>query len=474
VATCDPSGRSYSNLAPGEHTFRVQGVNSLGLVGPRTSYAWTIDTANPNTVIESHPEGTVLTDSATFTFSSNEADADFVCKVDTGGFQSCDSPTTLNALNDGGHTFRVAAIDQAGNGDPTPDSFTFDVRTTPTAPAITSGPGPGAVTSPQPSFAFDARYAAGFQCRFDAQDFRPCSDGQAHTPGSPLGHGPHTFEVRGFGHTGTPGPTTSRPIAVDAMPPQTTITAGPDGRIVVPTARFGFAASEAGAGFYCRVDTGPFVRCDDRSYATGELTDGAHTFSVSAVDGVGNNDPTPDRRNFIVDTKPSMVAGPAEGELTGPRPTFRFSSPSAAFFQCRFDAQRYKRCSGDGAHTSPTRLSTSWHTFHVRGVTASGRISPPTVRRFKADATAPRVTFPREPRVNAQARAATVSFRARDASAVARTVCSLDAGAWRRCTSPVTYRYLSAGRHTVRVRSADEWGNVSAPVAVRWQQPRKT
>jgi hypothetical protein len=194
---------------------------------------------------------------------------------------------------------------------------------------------------------------------------------------------------------------------------------------------------------------------------------------VVAVDRVGNNDPTPDRRSFAVDTRPSLATRPAEGELIGPRPTFRFSSPSAAFFQCRFDAQRYRRCSGAGVHRSPTRLSTGWHTFRVRGVTASGRISPPAVRRFRADATAPRVTFPSTPRVNAQAGAATVTFQARDVSPVVRTACALDAGAWRVCSSPATFRDLSAGEHRVRVRATDKWGNMSNPVAVSWRQPRR-
>ena len=120
---CDPSGRSYQSLSPGQHTFTVRGLDSLGLVGPPTSYTWTIDNTDPNTAIESHPDATLLTDSAQFTFSSNESDATFLCKLDSAGYQSCDSPTTLNGLQDGSHTFRVAAVDRAGNGDATPDTL---------------------------------------------------------------------------------------------------------------------------------------------------------------------------------------------------------------------------------------------------------------------------------------------------------------------------------------------------------------
>jgi hypothetical protein len=471
---CDPSGRSYQNLSPGQHTFTVRGLDSLGLVGPSTSYTWTIDNTDPNTVIESHPDATLLTDTAQFSFSSNEGATTFLCRLDSAGYQSCDSPITLNGLDDGSHTFRVAAVDRAGNGDATPDAFSFEVHTIPTAPTITSGPANGAVTSSTPSFGFDARYASRYQCSFDSGDFRRCSDGQADTPGVALADGPHTFRVRGIGYTGTPGPATTRSFTVDARPPQTTITAGPSGQIDVPNVQLAFSASEPGSGFYCRLDTGPWRRCDGGTYSARDLREGAHAFRVVAVDRVGNQDPTPDARSFTVNTTPSIAAAPAPGAVTGPRPTFRFSSPSAAFFQCRFDANRYRRCSGANLHTAASRLSSGPHTFRVRGVTASGRISPAAVRQFKVDATAPVVTFPRPPQVNSQSGSTTVTFRASDLSKVVSTACSLDARAWARCTSPVTYRALSAGTHRVRVRATDKWGNVSAPKQARWQQPPRS
>jgi hypothetical protein len=120
----------------------------------------------------------------------------------------------LRKLTDGPHRFRVAAIDLAGNGDPTPSQFSFRVHTVPTEPTITAGPAPGSVSSPRPTFAFDAHYAARFQCRFDANPFRPCSGAHSHTPSEPLSDGLHTFEVRGIGGTGKPGPATTRSFRV--------------------------------------------------------------------------------------------------------------------------------------------------------------------------------------------------------------------------------------------------------------------
>jgi hypothetical protein len=301
---CDPSGRSYSNLSPGQHTFTVQALDALGLVGPKTGYAWTIDRTPPETTIDSHPDATILTDSATFAFSSNEDGATFLCKLDAAPYRTCDSPMTLSALGDGTHVFRVAAIDRAGNADSTPDSFTFQVHTVPGAPTITSGPAAGSVTRPRPIFGFDAPYAVRYQCRYDAKAFAPCSGAQSDTPSTPLADGPHTFEVGGIGGTGTPGPSTTRSFTVDGTPPQTTIVQGPVYGTDQSTARFTFTSSEAGSTFYCRMDTAPHQHCDSGSFTARNLADGTHVFRVTAVDRAGNRDPTPAVRTFTVDTSP--------------------------------------------------------------------------------------------------------------------------------------------------------------------------
>ncbi|MGE5198601.1 MAG: hypothetical protein ACM3H9_03095, partial [Rhodospirillaceae bacterium] len=211
---CDPSGRSYSNLKPGPHTFTVQALDALGLVGPKTTYRWVIDRTAPDTFIGNHTAATLLVDSARFSFSSNERGVHFACRIDRGRYRSCVSPTTYRGLADGSHTFRVAAIDRATNGDPTPARITFQVHTVPGAPLITSGPKSGSVSGPRPTFRFDARYAVRFQCRFDGKSFAPCSGPKSDTPDNRLSNGSHTFEVRGIGGTGTRGPATKRTFRV--------------------------------------------------------------------------------------------------------------------------------------------------------------------------------------------------------------------------------------------------------------------
>ena len=67
-----------------------------------------------------------------FSFTANEP-SHFQCKLDRGPWRSCHSPAKLivSASKAGTkHTFKVRAIDAAGNVDPTPSSFTFTAKRT--------------------------------------------------------------------------------------------------------------------------------------------------------------------------------------------------------------------------------------------------------------------------------------------------------------------------------------------------------
>lgn len=61
-----------------------------------------------------------------FTFSSTEAGATFMCRLDARPFTACKSPLTIKAKL-GTHIFTVVAIDAAGNADPTSAAKQFKV-----------------------------------------------------------------------------------------------------------------------------------------------------------------------------------------------------------------------------------------------------------------------------------------------------------------------------------------------------------
>jgi hypothetical protein len=59
---------------------------------------------------------------------ATEPGATFHCKLDRGRWRTCRSPKTYRKLRPGGHTFRVRAIDAAGNVDPTAAKRRWHVR----------------------------------------------------------------------------------------------------------------------------------------------------------------------------------------------------------------------------------------------------------------------------------------------------------------------------------------------------------
>jgi hypothetical protein len=85
------------------------------------------DTDAPQTKIKKRPKNRGSDDSPTFKFKSDEVGSTFKCKLDRKRFRKCRSPKTYHGLNPGTHTFKVKAIDAAGNVDNSPAKDRFKV-----------------------------------------------------------------------------------------------------------------------------------------------------------------------------------------------------------------------------------------------------------------------------------------------------------------------------------------------------------
>jgi hypothetical protein len=128
---CDSGSQSYAGpLGDGSHTFQVRATDAALNTDPTPdSYTWVVDTAVPDTIIDTNPPDPSSTDSAAFTFHSTEPLGSLECKLDSGAWTNCDSGTaSYTGLANGSHTFQVRATDQAGNTDTTPDSYTWMVN----------------------------------------------------------------------------------------------------------------------------------------------------------------------------------------------------------------------------------------------------------------------------------------------------------------------------------------------------------
>jgi hypothetical protein len=134
------SPQLYFGLDDGAHTFSVQ-ATSLGNTGPATEYTWTVDTVAPDTTITSTPPAASNSASASFTFASSEVGSTFSCGLDAGGFAPCASPKNYAGLGDGAHTFRVQAVDAAGNVDTSPASYSWQIAGVGPATTDTTPPG---------------------------------------------------------------------------------------------------------------------------------------------------------------------------------------------------------------------------------------------------------------------------------------------------------------------------------------------
>jgi hypothetical protein len=223
-------------------------------------------------------------------------------RVRTSGSGGCGSVASFTATQ--GTTYRIG-VDSSF---PT-DAFTIqfnEVRIPQTT--ITAGPS-GATNDATPTFKFKSSLSGStFACRIDGQAFAPCSGpGAAHTPGTPLADGQHTFAVRAAKSGATDATPATRTFIVDTHRPQTTITAGPTGVTHDTTPTFKFSSSEAGSAFECvsRLASGggSFGACSGPGASHTPnlpLADGNYVFSVRARDKAGNADASPPTRSFTV------------------------------------------------------------------------------------------------------------------------------------------------------------------------------
>jgi len=439
------------HLKPGTSWFNLR---TLGTNGRWTStvhlgpFLILPDTVVPETTITAGPRkyGTAI---ATFEFESNEKSAMLECSLDGTQFATCASPKTYNGLAKGKHSFRVRAIDGAGNTDPTPARREWQVDKKAPTTKMTEAPRPFSQDDARFEFASSEKHSS-FECKLDEGDYETCSSPKTYAA---LDDGGHRFRVRAVDQAGNPDASpASRKWTVDTSPPETSIDAGPPRNSHRGSATF-TVSSEAGATFECRLDGHAWGECGQVS----GLSDGKHIMRARAKDRAGNVDPTPASWSWRIDLPPetTITAGPT-GPTSSASATFRFSSPdTAATFQCKLDGRSWAACSSRKTYSG---LPQGSHTFRVRAKDSAGTNDPsPAQRTWTVDTVAPNTTITSGPKASTGSKSATFSFSASEGGATFE--CRLDGGAWQACSSPRTYGGLAKGAHVFRVRAVDKAGN---------------
>jgi hypothetical protein len=154
-STCPSSGKTFTGLANGEHTFKVRATDKAGNQGAADSYTWGVDNSlidetpppqeiptpaafeppfliapspspAPQTIFSSKPGAVTRDRTPTFRFRSDVPGATFECKVDRGAFRRCSSPFTTKKLTFGAHGVEVRAV-AGGAIDASPAKSSFRV-----------------------------------------------------------------------------------------------------------------------------------------------------------------------------------------------------------------------------------------------------------------------------------------------------------------------------------------------------------
>jgi hypothetical protein len=476
------SPRSLSGLADGSHTFQVRAIDPLGNVDPTpAAFTWTVDTAPPDTTITVKPANPTGSSGATFWFTATENGATFQCQLDGGAWAACTSPRTYTGLAEGAHSFGVAAIDAAGNVDPSPATYAWTVDLTPpTAPTIDSAP-TGRISATSASFQFsDADpNATGFQCQLDAAAWAACTSPKAYTA---IADGSHTFGVRAVDQAGNASAAATAPWTVDSTGPAVTVTApAPGSATSNTTPTFAGAAGTANGDlpavtvnvYTGTAPSGTPVQTLSAQAASGawsapagaSLADGTYTVQATQSDDLGNVGASA-AVTFTVKTvppPPPAITSAPQSPSAATSPTFAFTDIEPGdTFRCALDAAPAAAC------TSPRQLSAvgaGGHTFSVWAVDAAGNVSTATAYSWTVAVAAPSL-LATPPTTSA---ATTAAFSFADAP-YASFACKLDAGSFARCDSgSVSYAGpLTAGSHTFTVHALDADGVATSDQVYSW------
>jgi tripartite motif-containing protein 71 len=243
-----------------------------------------IDQNGPDVTITTAPGTATTLSTASFSFTANDFNATFKCKIDGGGYADCSSgsPSSIyTGMTEGSHTFWVYATDTLGNpGNPT--SYTWSVDTTPPSVTLTSTP-PSTTGSTSASFSFTSNEAGIFRCALGSSAFATCTSPN----GVNVAAGSNTFHVKAIDPAGNVSTTVSYTWTVDKTPPNVTIASGPTGYVQSTTASFGFDSADPNATFECHLDGFAWGPCTAPADYPG-LSAGQHTFYVRATDQYGN------------------------------------------------------------------------------------------------------------------------------------------------------------------------------------------
>lgn len=447
--TTDGSGRFITQLAapdlgPGAHQLQAAAVY-LGAVGVKSAArTFTVDDTPPPLALDADvvANATTRSTTATFTFSSTEANVTFFCELDPEDpedpedYQPCASPWSVT-VGQGAHKVWVKAVDAALRVAQDSHSWTVD-SVPPDAPVILvpgQGGAPVKVTASLPlvlSGTADPGSTISIYLDNSASPVAPPATAAALTGNwtwSPADtalqtEGPHVATAVASDTAGNASaPSAVRAFSIDKTAPMAPTVSSPLVGARLKTVEFTVMGSaEAGSSVTVQVrrgtSTGTLVTSNtgtvnavglwsvdidmDGSPPT-SINDGEYTLVVSVTDTAGfpNNPPNPNTEvSFNLDRVGPTVTFPNNPGLRTRSlvAVFEFSTgpldPVTAY-SCKLDSEDFDDC------TNPYIVSVDAgdHTLQVQATDVAGNVSDPASFSWTVDTTppgAPSVTFPAE------------------------------------------------------------------------------
>lgn len=301
----------------------------------------------------------------------------------------------------------------------------------------------------------------------------PCSE--TYT-GLNLADGTHTISHTAIDNAGNVSAPVAQSFMVDTTPPVVTLNQTPAAHSGSDSAVFGFTGTDALSGvkgFECQLDGQAYVACASGHTYT-SLPQGAHSFSVRAIDNAGNASSVASYGWTVDSAQPTIQftqTPPAITNSTNAPFGFigqdQFGQPLTQY-ECKLNNGSFQNC------TSPTNavgVVDGQNTFSVRGRNGAGVYSSEISYSWLVDLTGPTVIITQGPPPLTNSTSASFTLAVNDSSSgVAQVVCILDGGAPQDCSSlSQSYSSLPANvDHTFVAQVTDKAGNVATSAPYVW------
>jgi hypothetical protein len=335
----------------------------------------------PVVTITTTPASPTNVNTPSFIWSVDKDGSISHCSLSTGAdnFQVCSAPLTYAAQPDGNYTFKVFAVDPAGNQSATVSS-TLTIDTV--APTVTASPVGGQFTTAQ-SVVLTASEAATI---FYTTDGTTPSATSTSGPSPLTVNVPSSLTLKYFAKdpAGNVGLADSQQYQIGAV----TITSNPPA--LTNNNKPTFTFTSANGGFQCSLvlqsAADAFSACaSPKTYAA--QADGAYRFVVKDRTGASA------QFLFTIDATPPTVIitnNPANPDTTSSA-TFGFTSNEAgSTFQCSFGLQTaadaFSACTSPNTYSG---LADGSYVFKVKGTDPAGNTSGATAYFFNVSANAP-------------------------------------------------------------------------------------